>query len=64
LKKLDKNHDGKLSADELRPLPPRGEARRPQDGGPGGFGAKGGPEGRPNRGDRPVPPDQAPPKDK
>jgi len=34
LKKLDKNGDGKLTADEYRPVPP---------GGPGGFGGPGGP---------------------
>jgi hypothetical protein len=39
LKKLDKNGDGKLTSDELRPQRPPGGAGRP--GGPGGPGAPG-----------------------
>lgn len=62
LKKLDRNQDGKLTEDELRPLFGRGgsEGRGrgpggfgpPPEGGPGGFGPPrdGGPDGRGGRG--------------
>lgn len=50
LKKLDKNGDGKLTPDELRPpLPPPGE-RHPD--------AAGGPDGQGGQGYRPSPSDQ------
>jgi EF hand len=61
LKKLDKNGDGKITMDEIRPAPPQG-----QDGfsrGPGeGQGRRGprpdgdGPQDRPDRPARPQPP--------
>ena len=38
LKKLDKNDDGKLTREELRPLPPQG---MPREGGPGPNGSNG-----------------------
>ena len=62
LKKLDKNGDGKLTEDELRPTgPPR---RPPNDGPPESGRGPGGPDGP--RGDRrppgrpPMPPDGGP----
>lgn len=57
LKKLDKNHDGKLTMDELRP--PRPDGKGP--GGPGGQGG-GAPRKGPGDGKGPKGPDQdAPP---
>jgi hypothetical protein len=53
LKKLDKNGDGKLTPDELRP-------RRPQGG--GGMGRPPGPDGQRPEGQQPPPP-QNPPSD-
>jgi hypothetical protein len=44
LRKLDKNGDGKLSLDEIRPARPAGGR------GPGGPGGPGGPEGGPEGG--------------
>jgi hypothetical protein len=63
LKKLDKNGDGKLTMDELRPTPPQGQdgAQR-GPGGPGGDGPRRrGPkgEGAPE-GDRPEKPQRPP----
>lgn len=54
LRTLDRNKDGKLSPDELRPRPmgpgpdgpPRGEFDGPPPRGPGGPGGPGGPQGR------------------
>jgi Ca2+-binding EF-hand superfamily protein len=47
LKKLDKNKDGKLTFDELRPeMPPGGRFGGFGAGGPGGFGPRGGFGGR------------------
>ncbi|HTI73112.1 MAG TPA: phospholipid-binding protein, partial [Candidatus Limnocylindria bacterium] len=49
LKKLDKNGDGKLTPDELRPPRPAGP------GGPGGPGGQGRPEGPEGEGRPPRP---------
>jgi hypothetical protein len=46
LKKLDKNGDGKITAEEYRPQRPEGQGERR---GPGGAGGAGGGEGRPQR---------------
>ncbi|MCA9151151.1 MAG: hypothetical protein KDA92_17690, partial [Planctomycetales bacterium] len=51
LKKLDKNTDGKLTFDELRPEMGEGGPRGfGGPGGPGGFGGPGGPDGGPGFG--------------
>lgn len=47
LRKLDKNGDGKLTADEIRPPRPPGGQRGPGgQGGPGGPGGPGSPDGQ------------------
>ena len=61
LKKLDKNGDGKLTMDELRPHRPQRDGNR--EGRPPGPGPDGRPDGAPNGGPNGDQPPQHPPSD-